>query len=340
MLQTASNSSRFRVLGSPRRVYVAVLVLLNLSRSVAGQALAAEFVNDRIFVTTETKDGNKLRFYTDTGGGTFLLESTAKRLGLSIESTMEEDGELRLAAFPPLKDALRIPGVMPFNGRIPVLQPSPKEPMPLSDADGMLGQAWFRDRVWTFDYLQGRLVLETGSLAAPPPNSATVKLGFKENAQGRRGAHFPRIEIKVDETALDMLFDTGAMTTLTKSATAELGETKPPERATSFITTKVFDTWRAAHPDWAVLEGAEAKSGEAMIRVPQVRIAGFTVGPVWFTRRKDTNFHQYMSQWMDKRIEGAVGGNIFRHFCVTVDYPKAEAVFVPGPSVVHQGTER
>ncbi len=324
----------------PRSVLGAALVLLNLGRSVAGQVLPAEFVNDRIFVAPQTADGQKLRFYTDTGGGTFVLESAAKRLGLSIESSMDEDGELRLAALPPLMDAHRIPSVASFGGRMPVFQPPKQEPMPFGDADGLLGQAWFADRVWTFDYLQGRLVLEAGSLPAPPATNRTVKLGFKQNGQGVRQKNFPRIEIEVDEAPLDMLFDTGAMTTLTKSAIMELGETQPPQRATSFITTKVFDSWRAARPDWPLLEDAESTTGEAMIRVPRVTIAGFSVGPVWFTRRKDANFHQYMSQWMDKRIEGAVGGNILRHFCVTVDYPKAEAIFVPGPGVVREATDR
>jgi hypothetical protein len=34
-----------------------------------------------------------------------------------------------------------------------------------------------------------------------------------------------------------------------------------------------------------------------------------------------------MSQWMDKRIEGALGGNALHHFRVSVDYPRALAVF-------------
>jgi len=129
-----------------------------------------------------------------------------------------------------------------------------------------------------------------------------------------------------------MLFDTGATTTLTAATFAALGGLAP-DRATSFITNAVFTAWHKAHPDWRVLEAAEAGSGEAMIQVPEVEIAGFTVGPVWFTRRRDGNFHQYMSQWMDKRVEGAVGGNILSHFRITVDYPKAEATFFPGPRV-------
>ena len=44
------------------------------------------------------------------------------------------------------------------------------------------------------------------------------------------------------------------------------------------------------------------------IEVSRIVVGGYTVGPVWFTRRADKNFHEYMSQWMDKRIEGALGG--------------------------------
>jgi hypothetical protein len=67
-----------------------------------------------------------------------------------------------------------------------------------------------------------------------------------------------------------------------------------------------------------------------IIEVPEVRVAGWTVGPVWFTERPDASFHQFMAQWMDKPPEGAVGGNVFRHFAVTVDYPAAVAYFRRG----------
>jgi hypothetical protein len=70
---------------------------------------------------------------------------------------------------------------------------------------------------------------------------------------------------------------------------------------------------------------------QAMIEVPRVVIAGRAVGPVWFTRRADKNFHQFMSQWMDKRVDGALGGNALSFFRVTVDYPSAVAVFESKP---------
>jgi hypothetical protein len=65
----------------------------------------------------------------------------------------------------------------------------------------------------------------------------------------------------------------------------------------------------------------------SMILVPVVSVTGFSVGPVWFTERPDTNFRKFMSQWMDRRVEGAVGGNVFRFFRLTVDYPAALAYF-------------
>ena len=54
-------------------------------------------------------------------------------------------------------------------------------------------------------------------------------------------------------------------------------------------------------------------------------MAGYTVGPVWFTRRPDPSFHQFMSQYMDKQVEGALGGSALKFFRVTVDYPNAVA---------------
>ena len=72
---------------------------------------------------------------------------------------------------------------------------------------------------------------------------------------------------------------------------------------------------------------AESGTHEAMIEVPKIKIAGYEVGPVWFTRRANKNFHELMSRFMGKQVEGAVSGNAFRFFRITVDYPKAVAVF-------------
>lgn len=45
----------------------------------------------------------------------------------------------------------------------------------------------------------------------------------------------------------------------------------------------------------------------SMIEVPTVLVAGYSAGPL-FTRRPDKNFHEFMSQWMDRKVDGALGG--------------------------------
>jgi hypothetical protein len=181
--------------------------------------------------------------------------------------------------------------------------------------------------VWTFDYPGRALWLRApGDLPAVAPEHRAA-LGFRVNRSGARTMHFPRIRVSVDGDSLDLLFDTGATTMLTDSALSAIGDAGPVIRGTSFITRSVADRWRAAHPGWRVIERAEQRSGAMMIEVPVVEVGGYRVGPVWFTARPDANFHQYMSQWMDRRVDGALGGSALRFLRVTVDYPHAVALF-------------
>lgn len=100
------------------------------------------------------------------------------------------------------------------------------------------------------------------------------------------------------------------------------------EGVTSYIVRSVFERWHEQHPDWRVVKNGDDLTGPtSIIEVPKVEIAGWTVGPVWFTERPDSNFHKFMGQWMDKKSDGAVGGNVFRHFVMTIDYPGATAYF-------------
>ena len=87
----------------------------------------------------------------------------------------------------------------------------------------------------------------------------------------------------------------------------------------------MFEGWRKAHPDWPYIEKGDA--GAAMIQVPAVDVVGFRTGPAWFSVRPDKAFHEYMAQWMDRPVDGALGGETFRDFRITVDYPAETAVF-------------
>lgn len=280
--------------------------------------LPAKFIADRIFVLVPVQSGDTLNLYTDTGGGLFVLRSAAARVGWRDTSVISLREIAIDSQFP-----------MPLGGeagKMPILAPPPNRAL---EFDGMLGQAWFADRVWTFDYAAQRLLLHPNA-PTPTPEARSVSLGFQTDSSGRRATSFPRISVVVDGDTLHLLFDTGATGALSPAAVAALGDTLPPVRATSFITTEVLNRWRERHPEWRVLANAdETIRGMRMIEVPEVSIAGFRVGPVWFTERPDPNFHQYMSQWMDRRVDGALGGNALRFFRVTVDYPAAVAHFAP-----------
>ena len=73
---------------------------------------------------------------------------------------------------------------------------------------------------------------------------------------------------------------------------------------------------------------AEANGSKAdMIEVPTLSIAGYTVGPVWFAKRRDMVYDGMMKQLMDKPILASIGGAAFRPFKITMDYPNQRVTF-------------
>ena len=328
---------------SPMRSGGPALVVVLLAVAVAplngqgpdGQAsmtaLPVRYAADRFYVTPVTTRGDTLLLYTDTGGGACMLSANAvRRLGSQTETMVAGTDTVSLARLPALSPAASIP--LPQAGA-PIADRFLVPPEAVSSqfsGDGFLGRTWFAARTWVFDYPAHALAILTGPaptiLGAP---DHVVPLGFQTNSAGQRTMNFARIRVEVDGDSLDLLFDTGATVTLTDSALAQLGDSEPAERGTSFIAQGVFERWHRRHPDWRVLEGGGRFGPGTMplIRVPQVSVGGWTVGPVWFTMRPDRNFHQYMSQWMDRQVEGALGGSALKYFRVTLDYPDAVARF-------------
>lgn len=287
------------------------------------RVLPTSFESDRIFLELTTAEGQSVRLFTDTGGGLYLHDHVAQRLGLTIEHAPGDGGEpIEVVALPALDDAQVPVGVL--DGRLPLAR---EDPFGGVFGDGLLGQAWFRDRVWTFDYRAQRLVLHPQPIGCD--DGSAVPLGFPER-DGQRLASYPRVQVEVDGEVLDLLFDTGATVLLTEPGLAGLADDGPAERATSFIVRSVFDRWRRAHPDWRVIEDADRMAGDPMIEVPTLGIGDLSVGPVWFTARADPNFHDFMSSFMDRRVDGALGGSALRYLRVTVDYPRAEACLRAG----------
>jgi hypothetical protein len=305
-------------------ILLRALFAIPAANSAGPTVLPAHFEANLVRLTPETLDGKALTLYTDTGGGLFLKETAVKRLGLEVEKKpgdAESDGKpYEVAKLPAFMPGAWIPPPQGNEGRLFVMPAVPPEKDVLPNEDGMLGQAWFGGRVWTWDYPAGRLTLE-GHGWTPGFSMTHVPVGL------RKDLAFPRIAIRVDGEDFDMLLDTGAMTVLEPAALAKLGDGGPARRATSMIVDSRFQAWRKKHPDWRVVENAQEHTHAAMIEVPEVGIAGATVGPVWFTWRADRNFHEYMSGMMDGKVEGAIGGNALSHFVMTVDYPSRAAYF-------------
>lgn len=327
----------------PFSILFSMLALTGATATTPASNVPVSFEADRIFAVPQTNDGHTLKLWVDTGGGGangmyILTAGTVQRLHLKNrvltkngKPVKEEGMVIRLAELPVFKADKSVPQPAGDHPKALVIPSFDLPGEPPSDVDGMLGAAYlvaFR-RAWTFDYPGYRLILESAGWQ-PDAAAHSASLGFPKDANGRYSTGFARIGIHVDGRALDVLLDTGATGFPTPAAVEAQGGSAIV-RATSFIVSSQLERWHAEHPEWRLIGHADrlAMKGKAMraIEVPHIEIAGWRVGPVWFTERPDSNFHDEMSSGMDKRVEGAVGGNVFRQFQVTLDYPRATAWF-------------
>ncbi|MFC4526736.1 hypothetical protein ISN76_04750 [Dyella halodurans] len=191
--------------------------------------------------------------------------------------------------------------------------------------DGIVGANYLSTQgIWTFDYPAQQLRHESASWR-PARDAKQAPLGFGKLPSGvQRG--FPRLTMKVDGEHIDMLLDTGATSQPTQATIAATGDgTVNDIGATSYITTAMFERWQQRHPDWPVIEQGDTLFGPThamrLIRVPFIEWAGTRMGPIWFTERPVAAFHTVMAAEMDRAPEGALGGNVFKHLTLTIDYP-------------------
>jgi hypothetical protein len=293
---------------------------------VEKRSVPARFKHDRVSVTAAAPDGETVVFYTDTGGGfNAIRHSVAERYALADRGTAAADSsEFPLVAFPEFAIDSGIPRPVPelwLGGNLAVV------PDDRLSHDGFLGSRWFAGKIWEFDYPEQ--TLSVMNELTVPPGFEGIRLGFRTDESGDRDLNLPRITIRIDGEPLEMLLDTGATARLGESAAAAYG--LPPEThvTASYIIRSTFQQWRDRHPDWTVIETGEIVTGRAfpMIEVPEVQIAGLSVGPVWFSVRPDDAFKHSMSQMMDQQIVGAVGGSMLQYLRMIIDYPGARAYF-------------
>lgn len=283
--------------------------------------LPVRFDAHRILLAPVTAQGDTLLFLLDTGGGANMLYApTVRRLGLLPDTVGTGQERALLVAPPAFAPGMALPPVPASpRGRAELLVVEPPPGLGEGHA-GFLGRTWFADRVWTLDY-PGRAMHWHPEGRPAPPAGPSIPLGFQTDSSGRRTTHFPRMQAVIDGDTLDLLFDTGATVKLGDSAWRALGDGLPPVRGTSFIITSILERWIARHPDWRVIPDAERTM--RLIEVPSIRVGTVETGPVWFIERRDPNFTEYMSQWMDRPIVGALGGSAFQELVMVADYPAA-----------------
>jgi hypothetical protein len=287
------------------------------------------------YAVPETAPGKAMRLLVDTGGGGsqgwFVVSAAAvDRLGLPITSCAVDGKKVDVIA----SLSFRADKALPLWPRTPCHSAALVVKAgggAFDTEDGLLGAGYLPGHIWTFDYPGHALWLESASWQ-PPTGAHRTALGFQVDGRGHLNTGMARITLTVDGQPLDLLLDTGATARPTDAGKQASGTpTVGGIGTTSYITTSVMNRWHQKHPDWRVVMDGDDLMGTRhtmrLIEVPEVDIAGWTVGPIWFTERPDANFHDYMSQYTDKRVEGSAGANIFASLRMTIDYPARAAWF-------------
>ncbi|MBI2920499.1 MAG: hypothetical protein HYY18_05385 [Planctomycetes bacterium] len=287
-------------------------------------ALPSRLEEDRWFLTPVSVHGESFNLYTDTAGGIFLFSDAVHQHFLETFQVHEDGLEREAVRLPEFQPGRGIPApISPahlyvvFNYQRQTLTPGWQA---FRGWSGMLGARWFAGRRWMLDYPGKRFLVD----AEPPAAGARLPLGLAAPH------NYPRVAARIEGEDLDLLLDTGAMTELNGPALGKIADGRSKLRAASLIVAEVFQAWRKRHPSWRVLEAAEMGTDEPMIEVPDVELGGLHAGPVWFTARPDAKYREWMSQWTDRPVSGALGGNALRQFRVTLDYPAA-AMYLERP---------
>jgi hypothetical protein len=234
-------------------------------------------------------DGAPARALVDTAGDTFgLSQDLADRLGLAVLETHEQDG----AVFT-VRDApeIEVGGYRLDTDGVASVGFDDVGPLGLEavGADLLLPATVLRRHHVVLDLPAGELVV--GDAHSLERRGVAVAASLTE---------VPMLAVEVDGRSLDLVLDVALPVCLA------------PDR--------VLRGWREAHPDWSMsaaavgpgnVVGAPAEARVPMLRVPEVRLAGFTVPQVAFAWRGDADLGG---------ADGALGRNALGVFRVDIDW--------------------
>jgi hypothetical protein len=307
----------------------------NCANAPARQRLPTVYEAGHFYAVPETVQGKTMRLLVDTGGGGgsgwFVVSATsAKRLDLPVTHCIVDGHPMDVIASLAFRPGKSIPlsRGTPCHSAALVVK---AEGGGFDTEDGLLGAGYLPGHIWTFDY-PGQALWAESTTWQPPAGAHRTALGFQVDKNGKLNAGMARITLTVDGQPLELLLDTGATAKPTDAGKQASGmPTVNGIGTTSYITTSVMNRWHQQHPDWRVVANGDdlfgSRHATRLIEVPGVGIAGWETGPVWFTERPDANFHDFMSTFTDRRVEGSAGANIFAGFSITIDYPAQAAWF-------------
>jgi hypothetical protein len=222
--------------------------------------------------------------------------------------------------------------VKPFHSNpvLPVVKGTPCNAVALVDSrfeatnsEGSLGASYLMHFIWTFDYSKGQLWREPDSWKPGATMHPTV-MGLQKNEKGENAGGDPRITVWIGDQAIDMALLTGAPSFPIKLQ----GNAQPTYRGSSYLAASTIDQILRDHPGCCSVLVNEHKS--RLIEIPNIKVAGWRIGPVWFAEVPDAYFSRNtpgVGQLVDKPVHGVAGPNIFEHFSMTLDYQTGKAWF-------------
>lgn len=250
--------------------------------------------------------------YVDTGGGGLLFSAgLARRLGLQATGNPERDDGATLV--PTAVPALSIGGkpIELADARAFIVINEPGT-LHHTDAEMMLPGRFLRNYVVVLDY-----PAHTFTLADPArfvPDGTTMQATF--------GGGMPVVRASVAGKNYGFLMDTGGQYCM--------------------ISDADLDAWEKQHPDWPHVNGAYGPANMllgafetklSMLRIGAMQWGSFRIRDAGAVSRPVGNYERFMSDIVGMPIIGSIGGNVLRHFKVTVDYP-ANKVYLAGPAGV------
>lgn len=308
--------------------FMALAGSASMAGAVAREPMPTVYEAGHFFVTPPASHGGTLRLIVDSGGqggtGMFVMSASSLHSSGWAARPCEMSGSAVMVTDAPAAVA----AILPNGKRTPCSASAfvDARGKPFIGEDGVLGAGYLPGATWTFDYPQEKLWREASGWR-PTSGAHPTALHLPRTADGD-AAGLPGIDLTIDGETMTMLLDTGATARPTEAGKAATGiETVNGFGVTSYAPHRLFEKWHVGHPDWELVDDGDALIAHTrLIRVPAVQIAGWSVGPIWFTERSDANI-DFLNDYASVTLNGSVGANVFRAFRMTLDYPHDTAWF-------------